>query len=99
MKKDIVGKLRQHLKTPIKTECAVVYLMAQARKLLERDDPQHTNRALWMYCHWALHVDLDSPNTTVDFLRRIDSWVTNRIAYLTPSGPWTVIDEHRLFAD
>ena len=52
-----------------------------------------------MYCHWALHVDLDSPKTTTDFLQRVDTWVTNRVAHLTPSGPWKFTDEVQLFRD
>jgi hypothetical protein len=28
-----------------------------------------------MYCHWALHVDLDRPSTTIDFLKRVDHYV------------------------
>jgi hypothetical protein len=97
--KDIVGKLRKHLSTRIDTECGVVYLMAEVRKLLARDAPAHDNRALWMYCHWALHVDLESPKTTMEFLRSVDLWITNTVAYLEPSGPWKFMEEVYLFRD
>jgi hypothetical protein len=99
MTKDIVGKLRDHLATEIDTECEVVYLLVEIRKLLDRDDPTHVDAALWMYCHWALHVDLESPKTTAEFLRRVDLWVTNNVAYLTASGPFTLMDEIHLFRD
>lgn len=99
MTKDIVGKLKTHLSKRIEDEAGVVYLLVEVRKLLERDDPNHNQGALWMYCHWALHVDLDSPKTTMDFLSRVDCWITNTVAYLTPAGPWQVIDEHRLSQD
>jgi hypothetical protein len=99
MTKDIVGKLTEHLRKPVGDEPSVLYLLAEVRKLLERDDKAHTNEALWMYCHWALHVDLESPKTTMDFLKRVDRWVTNTIAYLTPSGPWTFLEEYNLFRD
>jgi len=89
MTKDIVGKLQLHLAKPVDSEPAVVYLLAEVRKLLELDDPEHKMGALWMYCHWALHVDLDSPKTTESFLEKVDRWITNNVAYLTPSGPWT----------
>lgn len=99
MTKDIVGKLKSHLSSPIDDEPKVVYLLAEVRKLLERDDPTHSNQALWMYCHWALHVDLSSPKATMDFLRRVDRWITNTVAYLTPSGPWEFFEEDHLCRD
>jgi hypothetical protein len=99
MTKDIVGKLMKHLSKPIDDEPGVVYLLAEVRKLLERDDPTHSNRALWMYCHWALHVDLTTPGATMDFLKRVDRWVTNTVAYLTPSGAWEFLEEWNLFRD
>jgi hypothetical protein len=99
MRKDIVGKLMSHLSKPIDDEPKVVYLLAEVRKLLERDDPTHSSGALWMYCHWALHVDLTSPGTTMDFLKRVDRWITNTVAYLTPSGPWEFFEEDHLFRD
>ena len=99
MTKDIVGKLACFISDPVDTECKVVYLLAEVRKLLERDDPEHKMGSLWMYCHWALHVDLDSPKTTEGFLERVDRWVTNTVAYLSPSGPWTFGEEYNLFKD
>jgi len=99
MTKDIVGKLTTHLSKRIEDEPGVVYLLVEVRKLLERDDPDHNQGALWMYCHWALHVDLYSPKTTMDFLSRVDRWITNTVAYLTPTDPWQLIDEHRLLQD
>ncbi len=99
MTKDIVGKLEALLNQPIDSECKVVYLLAEVRKLLERDDPEHKMGSLWMYCHWALHVDLESPKTTEGFLEKVDRWVTNTVAYLTPSGAWTFREEYNLFKD
>ena len=29
----------------------------------------------------------------------MDQWVTNTVAYLKPSGPWQLLDEHRLFKE
>ena len=99
MTKNIVRKLISHLSRPVRDEPGVVYLLAQVRKLLEEDDRARSNGALWMYCHWALHVDLTSPGTTMDFLKRVDRWVTNSVAYLIPSGPWEFIEEYYLFRD
>jgi hypothetical protein len=98
-KKDIVEKLRHHLTHGVDTECDVVYLLTEIRKVLDEDDPTHTFGALWMYCHWALHVDLDSPKTTIEFLKRVDLWICNNIAYLRPRPPWELMDEVSLFRD
>jgi hypothetical protein len=99
MTKDIVGKLTEHLRKPVDNEPSVLYLLAQVRKLLDRDDKADGNETLWMYCHWALHVDLTLPKTTMNFLKCVDRWITNTIAYLTPSGPWTFHEECNLFRD
>jgi hypothetical protein len=99
MKNNIVVKLRDHLNDGINSESEVVYLLAEIRKILEEDDPQHTRGALWMYCHWALHVDLDFPKTTIDFLKQVDLWACNNVAYLTSRAPWQFLDEVYLFRD
>jgi hypothetical protein len=95
----IVSKLTALLSEPIDSECKVVYLLAEVRKLLERDDPEHNMGSLWMYCHWALHVDLESPTTTSGFLEALDRWVTNNVAHLVPSGPWSSGEEFALSED
>lgn len=73
--------------------------MAEIRRLLERDDKEHNNKAIWMYCHWALHVDLMKGGTTGQFLKTIGCLVTNTIAYLEPNGPWKFMEEVYLFRD
>jgi hypothetical protein len=99
MKRDLTAKLRDHLASSIDSERDVVYLAAEVRKLLERDDPTHRMDALWMYCHWALHIDLDSLETVMEFLKRLDTWVTNKVAGLLPTEKYTFLQEHYLFKD
>jgi hypothetical protein len=99
MTKDIASKLRSHLLEPLETEPDVLYFLAEARKLLERDDKEHTQKAIWLYCHWALHVDLTKGGATGEFMKTIDRWVTNTVAYLEPSGPWKFMEEVYLFRD
>lgn len=79
MTKDIIQKIRKHLEKPVDTECGVVYLLAQVRKVVE-DEPKPRPFALWLHSNWALHVDLSRPNTTLDFLRRIDEFIVSRVA-------------------
>lgn len=99
MTKDIVGKLQNHLAQAMDSECKVVYLMAEVRKLLERDDKEYKMSALRMYCHWALHVDLTVPAATEPFLEKVDRWVSHTVAYLTPNGTWSFGEEYNLFKD
>lgn len=99
MTRDLTNKLRDHLAAPIDSECAVVYLMAEVRKLLERDDKTQRMEALWMYCHWALHIDLHSPDTILGFLKPLDNWVTNKVFGLLPTEDQTFPQEHYLFKD
>jgi hypothetical protein len=102
MTKDIIKKLCAHLNAGIDTECKVVYLLAQIRKILDRDDPQRQSSdytALWMCCHWAVHPDLTSLQTTGEFLDKVDRWITNTVAYLQPRGEWSFVEEFNLFRD
>jgi hypothetical protein len=50
--------------------------------------------ALKLYCHWALHVDLTHPKTTLPFLERVD-----RFAESVLSGNTDVVEEHRMFRE
>ena len=59
MRDEIVGKLRTELKKGIGTEAQAVYLMAEIRKVLEHDAAQQTYSALYLYCSWVLHTELD----------------------------------------
>ena len=57
----IVDKLRAAISEPVDSECKVVYILAETRKLLETYPPDPLPFALKLYCHWALHVDLENP--------------------------------------
>ena len=74
---DIVSKLNKHLSQSVETECSVVYLLAEVRKILEKDTQDPETFALRMYCHWALHVDLTYRNTTKHLLEKVDIFVLN----------------------
>jgi hypothetical protein len=85
MKKDIIDKLRDLLAGSVDSECTVVYMLAEIRKVLYAE--QLPISALRMYCHWALHVDLSHERTTRPFLERVDDVV---YSILTPGVPATV---------
>jgi len=99
MTKDIAAKLRKHLAGAVDTECAVVYLLAEVRKILERDERGPKPFALWMYCHWALHVDLSRSKTTLEFLRRVEDYVVKTVPGFTPDTPNPMFDSVSFFRD
>lgn len=99
MTKDIISKLRRHLdENPMDTECAVAYLLAEIRKVINDEKPSPWPLALWMHCSWALHVDLTQTNTTLDFLRRIDNYIVSRVSGFS-GGSIDFVAEHRLSKD
>jgi hypothetical protein len=101
MIKDVTEKLRRHLAGGVKTECRVVYLLAQIRKILEEEKPKPRPMALWMFCHWALHVNLSRSGATSHFLHQIDAFTINKnIKGLPkPDGKFSFADEHCLSKD
>jgi len=96
MKDDIVRKLREQLSTAVDSECQVVYVLCETRKLLEKYPPDPMPFALKLYCHWALHIDLTRTQTTMPFLERMDAWVFNS---LHPEGHGTPADENELLRE
>jgi hypothetical protein len=50
--------------------------------------------ALKMYCHWALHIDLDNPKTTLPFLERAEKYAASVLA-----GSIDVVEENRMLRE
>jgi hypothetical protein len=94
MRDSIVKKLKAILSERIDSEHKVVYILAETRKLLDGNPPDPQPFALRMYCHWALHVDLTYPNTTMPFLTRVEAYVQSTLA-----GNPNFLEEHRLLRD
>lgn len=80
MEDDIIRKLRDQLSTPIDTECKVVYVLCETRKLLKKCRPDQYPLALRLYCHWALHVDLSYDSTTGPFLEKVDRYALDQLS-------------------
>ena len=105
MTKDIVSKLREHLLRPMETEPDVMYLLAEVRKLLDKDKKKENGKpepvpfALKMYCHWALHVDLTGLDTTREFLLPIDELMVNTIAGFAPDPGRSQFSSSSIFWD
>jgi len=74
MKPDIVAKLQMHLQGGIDSECRVVYLLVEIRKLLERTGTRRHYYALKFYCDWVVHTELAQAGA-FRILQRFDSGV------------------------
>ncbi len=90
----IVDKLRVALSGAVDSECKIVYLLAESRKLLETYPPDPVPFALKLYCHWALHVDLENPRITLPFLERADKYAASVLA-----GNQDIVEEHRMLRE
>lgn len=69
MEDQIVAKLRRELERPITTEPAVVYLLVEVRKLMDRKRIQRDT--LRLCCNWAVHVGL-SRDAARRIVRQVD---------------------------
>jgi hypothetical protein len=87
----IVEKLRVALSDAVDSECKVVYVLAESRKLLETYPPDPVPFALKLYCHWALHIDLENPKITLPFLERAEKHAASVLA-----GNKDIVEEHRM---
>jgi len=54
----IVGKLRTQLQGKIVSECQVVYILVEIRKLLVSHNQAEAFSNLNLYCNWAVHISL-----------------------------------------
>src|SRR5690349_16093577 len=90
----IIGKLNAILRLGIDSECAVVYVLCEVRKLLELIPTNQRPFALNMYCHWALHVELHGRDTILPFLQRVDTYIDGYLA-----GPEDMFFSHQMVRD
>lgn len=94
VKDQLVEKLRAAISEEIVSECQVVYILAECRKLLDKYPPDKLPFALKIYCHWALHVDLTNPGTTGEFMEGVDRFVESVLA-----GSRDILEEDRMFRE
>ncbi len=83
MQNAIVEKLRQHLTEPVDTECKVVYLLCELRKLF----PTTVPLSLYMHANWALHVTLDRNPGAQEFLKKSDIFIEEYLRHGTVPLP------------
>jgi hypothetical protein len=94
MRDQIVEKLRAVLSDGVDSECKVVYLLCECRKLMDKNPPDPPRFALRLYCHWALHVDLTKPGTTLPLLEAIEKFADSILA-----GSTDIVKENHVFRE
>jgi hypothetical protein len=62
MKPDIVRKLNREVRRPIRTERQAVYILVEARKLLEQQGTLEKFRGFKLCSDWAVHPKLRGPD-------------------------------------
>ncbi|MCF7831597.1 MAG: hypothetical protein K9M36_01765 [Candidatus Pacebacteria bacterium] len=75
-----LNNLTKELKSLIRSEKQVIYILSEIRKKLELDQiPSKRYSTLYMYCCWVLHTKLDRKDA-IDFLKTINFDNTEGIA-------------------
>ena len=75
MKQDITAKLNLELDREILSESQVVYILVEARKLLEQQNTLGNFRAFKLCCDWAVHPKLRGPDAQI-VLKHFDAYET-----------------------
>jgi hypothetical protein len=70
---DIIRKLSEELREPIKSERQVVYLLVEVRKLLELTGELDNRPALKFHCDWLVHSELRGPQAQ-DVVRKFNRY-------------------------
>lgn len=83
MQNAIINKIARHLSAPIDTECKVVYLLCEVRKLLDR---KTAPLGLLMYADWALHGYLNRNPGAEKLLRDVDDMVAEYREHGAPTS-------------
>lgn len=95
----IIEKINSTLTKDITSEMQVVYIMAEIRKLLERDNKKETYKSLNFYCNWALHTKLASSAVASSVVAAFDrqaQFIVQRnsvpAGQPVPNLDWTLLD-------
>jgi len=86
---DLLSKLTGTISNPIRTECQVVYLMVELRKLMDRREEERRNGmsegdrrnlrrefpVLKLFCDWAVHINIEWNREAEPLLREFDGAV------------------------
>jgi hypothetical protein len=75
MKQDITSKLNAELDQEIVSEMQVVYILVEARKLLEQQQTLDKFRAFKLCSDWAVHPKLRGPDSQM-ILKHFDAYET-----------------------
>jgi len=90
----IVGKLRTALQKKIASECQVVYVLVEIRKLLDFHQQTKRFNILNLYCNWAVHISLDrdaAQNLVIELNRSYSRLDTGEKAEYGFKGLWNYL--------
>ena len=90
----IVGKLRMALQKKIASECQVVYVLVEIRKLLDLHHQTKRFNILTLYCNWAVHISLDrdaAQNLVIELNRSYSRLDTGEKAERGFKGLWNYL--------
>ena len=90
----IVGKLRTELQRKIVSECQVVYILVEIRKLLVLHNQAKAFSILNLYCNWAVHISLDldaAQNLIIELNRSYSRLNTGEKAEHGFKGLWSYL--------
>jgi len=74
MENQIIMKIRSEMDHVTKSECQVVYLLVEIRKLMDRDKKAtEPYNSLRLYSDWAVHVGLAGPQAQ-DIVKKADAF-------------------------
>lgn len=74
MEDQLIEKIRGEMDRGINSECQVVYLLVEIRKLMDRDKTASMPyNSLRIYSDWAVHVGLSGPQAQ-DIVKRADAF-------------------------
>jgi hypothetical protein len=74
MKKTILNKINREIKSGIRTEAQVVYLLVEVKKILELE-LEKCNNTLSLFRNWAVHTELKHRNTISGFENRFSKHI------------------------
>lgn len=78
MEDEIITKLKSALSEPITKECQVVYILTEARKLLDKQGDKTILPVLRFYSNWALHIEIGKTSAVRPLLEKMEQGILSK---------------------
>jgi hypothetical protein len=97
MESELLHKIQKTLAGGISSECKVVYLLVEIRKLLDREKGSGAlYSSLRLYCNWVVHIEL-SRGQAQNTVRLADS-IYSKLSHSIPISEEEKTNFHSLFS-